>query len=468
VWPSFGEPLRDFLEQPAMMLVRRKLEVMGQDDLARQLWFIRASMTTLSAGARDMRYRQTKPHGDADRDLLLATARAAGDRLESLAVRAGMEATWIGLTPSKEGSWSLAPLGLDTYAGLPGVALFLGQLGALTGVERYESLAQAALLAVQRRLKREQSTMTTIGGFTGWGGIVYTFARLGALWDQPELFDEARSVVEFLPDLIRRDEEFDIMSGAAGCIAGLLSLYRCAPSDDVLAAAVLCGERLLESAQSSGAGVGWPSPTVPGIRLSGFSHGAAGIAWSLLELSEVAGESRFRDVALKAIEYERSIFSASEGNWPDLRETRDSSGETNGGSFMVAWCHGAPGIGMARLQSFCHLNDQKLREEIDVAVQTTLNRGFGRNHSLCHGDLGNLDLILQASEELCDPHLSQQRNRLAATILESIKQNGWICGTPQGVETPGLMIGLAGIGYELLRLADPARVPSVLVLAPVV
>jgi lantibiotic modifying enzyme len=28
------------------------------------------------------------------------------------------------------------------------------------------------------------------------------------------------------------------------------------------------------------------------------------------------------------------------------------------------------------------------------------------------------------------------------------------------------MLGLAGIGYGLLRLADPARVPSVLALAP--
>jgi hypothetical protein len=28
------------------------------------------------------------------------------------------------------------------------------------------------------------------------------------------------------------------------------------------------------------------------------------------------------------------------------------------------------------------------------------------------------------------------------------------------------MVGLAGIGYGLLRLADPRRVPSVLVLAP--
>ncbi len=50
--------------------------------------------------------------------------------------------------------------------------------------------------------------------------------------------------------------------------------------------------------------------------------------------------------------------------------------------------------------------------------------------------------------------------------VESIGIDGWLCGTPSNVETPGLMTGLAGIGYQLLRLANSAQVPSVLLLAP--
>lgn len=83
-----------------------------------------------------------------------------------------------------------------------------------------------------------------------------------------------------------------------------------------------------------------------------------------------------------------------------------------------------------------------------------------------HGDLGNLDLLLQASLTLDEPKWRSQVNRLAAIILESINQHGWLCGVPLGVETPGLMTGLAGIGYELLRLAEPTCIPSVLTLAP--
>ena len=45
-----------------------------------------------------------------------------------------------------------------------------------------------------------------------------------------------------------------------------------------------------------------------------------------------------------------------------------------------------------------------------------------------------------------------------------MEEHGWRCGVPLDVETPGMMDGLAGIGYELLRLAEPSQIPSVLIL----
>jgi lantibiotic modifying enzyme len=73
---------------------------------------------------------------------------------------------------------------------------------------------------------------------------------------------------------------------------------------------------------------------------------------------------------------------------------------------------------------------------------------------------------LQASAALGDPQWSAQLSRLTSMILDSIERHGWLCGAPLAVETPGLMTGLAGIGYGLLRLAEPSRVPAVLALAP--
>jgi lantibiotic modifying enzyme len=132
---------------------------------------------------------------------------------------------------------------------------------------------------------------------------------------------------------------------------------------------------------------------------------------------------------------------------------------------MVAWCHGAPGIGLARLAALDQLGDTA-RDEIDIALSATTQFGFAMNHSLCHGALGNLELLLTAAQLLGRPGDHDALERATALVVASIEANGPVTGVPLGVETPGFMTGLAGMGYELLRLAEPDNVPSALLLAP--
>jgi lantibiotic modifying enzyme len=213
-------------------------------------------------------------------------------------------------------------------------------------------------------------------------------------------------------------------------------------------------------------GIGWVQESLSKRPLAGFAHGNAGIAWALLQLSSVTKQGRYRTAALDALSYERHLFSATARNWPVLKDPIGKSNSDREDDFMVAWCHGAPGIGLARLKSLGYLDGAEIREEIDVALQTTLEQGFGGNHSLCHGDLGNLDFILEASRTLSQLPVDLPVDQLSAMVLESAERNGWLCGIPLNVQTPDLMTGLAGIGYELLRLASPSEVPSVLMMEP--
>jgi type 2 lantibiotic biosynthesis protein LanM len=470
LWSSSGEGIADFFDESGMALARRRVQQLGEDDLGQQLWFIRASLTSLTMGEDRTHwstYHLTEPQTVAERAQLLAAAQAVGDRLELLALRGEQDVSWIGLRLTSKDHWSLVPLKMSLYDGIPGVALFLAYLGAITKQERYTALAQAALTTIRDQVERRRSSFAWLGAFEGWGGVIYTLTHMSVLWDEPELLGEAEKLVELLSPLIEQDENLDIIAGAAGCIGSLLSLYRCAPSERTLAAAIQCGEHLLAKAQPMEHGIGW-MPKFGGTKpLTGFSHGVAGIAWALLELATVTGEERFRKAALDAIAYERSLFRPEVSNWPDLRDFATTiQADNNNHTCMTAWCHGAPGIGLARLRCLQYLNDAEIRSEINAALKTTLAHGFGGNHSLCHGDLGNLELLLQASEILDEQQWHHQVNRFASIILESINQHGWLCGIPLGVESPGLMTGLAGIGYELLRLTEPTRVPSVLVLEP--
>jgi type 2 lantibiotic biosynthesis protein LanM len=464
VWSSTGQRIADFFDEPGLARVRRRLQQLSEQDLKHQLWFVHASLATLALNldqAQYPRYQLREPQRLVDREQLIGAARAVGDRLVAQALKGDDDATWIGLTLERNDLWTLVPLNVDLYSGLPGVALFLAYLGTLTDEPRYTELARGALTTLRRHLERSRAEVTQIGGFNGWGGIIYTLTQLAALWSEPELLREAEALAELLPDLIANDRHFDIISGAAGCCLSLLSLYHCAPAERTLALAVLCGDRLLATAQPQQPGIGWPVPELAIQPMTGFSHGAAGMAYALFALAEASGFERFREAGRAALAYERSLFVPERGNWLDLRLIKQQEQP----AFMTAWCHGAAGIGLSRLL-LPQGDDPMLRAEIDAALQTTQREGFGLNHSLCHGDLGNLELLFQAGIKLSDQHWQAETHRIASMVVESIAEHGWRSGIPLGVESPGLMSGLAGIGYGLLRLAVPARVPAVLVLAP--
>jgi lantibiotic modifying enzyme len=197
--------------------------------------------------------------------------------------------------------------------------------------------------------------------------------------------------------------------------------------------------------------------------MAGISHGVGGIALALTRLGATTGDRRFLDAGLAGFAGERERF------WSDLeRMIHGNPGEEPPpeSTVAMAWCYGAPGVGLSRLQAFPYARNgeerEELRREIEQAVRRTLDRGPGQNHCLCHGDLGNLDFLLQVQERFPTPELAADLQRFLELVLASLDRDGWLCGTRGSIESPGLMNGFAGIGLGLLRMAAPERVPSVL------
>lgn len=458
-----GQTIEGFFATPGLDLVHTRLRRMDEGDLERQGWLVQAAIeATRSLDERRAWPATSLPAAGtaAGPERFLAAARRIGDRLSQLAIEQGELVSWFHLDLRPDG-WLLEPLPVSLYNGLPGVALFLAHLGRLSGEERYDRLARLALGTARRRLEADPAALGQIGAFSGWGGLVYTFTHLGLLWEEPGWLAEAEGLAARMP-AIENDEAFDLIAGSAGALAALLALHRHRSSRATLEIAGRCGERLLARAVVDERGHGWlPDRSLGRRPLTGFSHGTAGIAWALAQLARVSGQERFRDAARGALRYERSWFDPERDNWPDLREGHQASA---GGGFLNAWCHGAPGIGLGRIGLLPCLDDPELRSEIRAAVRSTLAEGFGFNHSLCHGDLGNLELAREAGRVLGDAELVAEAGRLAAGILARIEGGGPRCGTSSRTESPGLMVGLAGIGYGLLRAAWPDRVPSVLLL----
>jgi type 2 lantibiotic biosynthesis protein LanM len=472
LWSSTGECLRDYFARDSLSAVLQRLERMDEQGCATQVDFIRKAMVSLDKGKVAPRAisppEQAEALPEATPEQCLAAAVSIGEELMGKAVRGSRDATWIGLNLEdlRQWRWSLSPVGTDVYEGTGGMALFFAYLAQRTGRADFEALARAALESVRERWREpERGGGPGVGVFVGRGAAVYVLGHLASLWNEPVLMDEVLSGLPALEPLIDADTRLDLLSGSAGLAVALLGLHRKTGDARLLRAAKRCGDRLMATALPMGEGaVGWKGEvgTQP---LAGLSHGVAGISWALLELADAVGDERYAVLARQGLAYERKLFVPERGNWKDLRAPGSTVSGTQG-HFMAMWCHGAAGIALGRLRSLRYMDGPQVRAELTTALETTQRSGFGGNHCLCHGDVGNLEVLHLAGEALGEPRWTRTALRRACFVLRQAREGGWRCGLPGGSESPGMLMGLAGIGHGLLRLSSPALVPSVLSLEP--
>ncbi len=417
------------------------------------------------------------------RDLFLETAATLGARICRDALWGGGVCNWIGFSmESLGGRWRHVhrAYGGELYSGTSGIALFLARLHMATGERIFKRTALAAIHHALEHGAEEIPPPSRIGAYSGWTGLADAALQIATLLGEESLRAPALAMLEEAAGS-ETGRNFDLLAGCAGAVPLLLRARGIHQGpESLLEAAVRLGDHLRDVAARDDAGWSWGDYGMPGVKqkgnLLGFSHGAGGIGWALLELHHATGEERFREAAEGAFEYERHWFDAEHGNWPDLRDPEVSGSATvaDAPAFMTAWCHGAAGLGLSRLRAWQLTGDEKTRQEAEVAVATTLENLRGgtemsqTNDCLCHGRGGNCETLIYGAEILGRPEWLQRAEEIGLQEIEACaaQRAPWPCGTYGAVEVPGLLLGLAGIGYFYLRLADPTGTPTVLIPLP--
>jgi lantibiotic modifying enzyme len=326
-------------------------------------------------------------------------------------------------------------------------------------------LARTALTTVVREGQRPEYVPVLfapgIGAGAGQSSVIYALVRASEFLGEEEWLRHARRFAEMLdPERITSDRKFDLMAGAAGAALALLALYRATGLLEVLDKAVLCGEHLLQHRSESRQGLRAWKTLNRAEMMTGFSHGAAGIAYALLKLYEATGKSSFREAALEAVAYESSVFLPEVSNWPDFRQ---QSGE-RGYGYMTSWCHGAPGIALSRLAALPILDTPQVRQDIYHGLRATRLAGTQGQDTLCCGAMGRVETLVVAAKELGDPAYLQDARKMASSVLRRAQEEGkYALGWKKAPFLASFHQGMAGIGYEFLRLAAPDSLPSLLI-----
>jgi type 2 lantibiotic biosynthesis protein LanM len=431
VWASDGTRVPNVLVTEGLAAVETKIAGLDDIDEHRQKWVISACLATrpepiVHSGTA------TRPGlgvTEADPERMLAAATDIADEIvaQVISERDGA-ANWLGLELLDDHHWAVRAMGAGLSSGYTGTALFLAQVGVLTGAQKYCELARDAIRPIPQLLAAlggDLESAQMVGpGFHGLGGISYGLNRLSALLGDTQLTSWLSASLELSEQLKPEHSEFPTYAeGAAGGLAavhaidGLPAATRLAKRyADELVHAVQLGGRHGRDAQHYG-----------------FARGYQGIAWALGQYG-LPGD-RYRTAARTATELDRLDRPGGHG-----------------------WCSGDAGTALARLAAGAPA-------DLDTYLRSAAERPVLADMSLCHGELGAVEPLVWLAER-DHPAVEGVRRRRAGLVLAAIQQYGPQCGTPRAVPSPGLLTGLAGIGYGMLRLAFPDRVPSVLLLEP--
>lgn len=439
VWTSTGERLPDLLPVSGLDAVAAKIAALDEVDKHDQQWLISAG---LASRPRPVDHRTgrgvTAPleAGVPDPQRLLVAACGIADEVLAHATAADGRVNWVGLELVDDRHWAVAAMGAGLSNGYTGVALFLAQLGKLTGAARYTDYAREALAPIPGLLAAfaedaELAVAVGSGAFHGMGGICYALARLANLLDDAEIRGWLRTAVDIAAAVETIGEDpANLVEGWAGGLAAMLAVRAESglPAARTLARAY--ADRLLTASPGG----------------DGFARGRAGVGWALLRYARTGGDRRHGVAGRANLRADHALRQ----RLLDVAEADHS------------WCSGLSGAVLAHsahpdqpVDAYTLHLDRCLNA---LAVHEPL-----RDLSLCHGELGVVEALTVLAERghgLAPAMLT----RRAGLVLGALDQYGARCGTPGGVPSAGLLTGLSGIGYGLLRLGFAEQVPSALLL----
>lgn len=439
--PSGEETIEGYFSVPSRIDVIRALEALDSDELARQAEIIEGAVYAHAARepSRAIAARSPQARRPEVQDPLplsnprcLEAAGAIARRIrEEAAFLPDGSATWTGAVfLPRAGRFEWGPIGDDLFDGRLGVALFLAAENPVLN----RDLIDAALAPSRRALAKDEPPLRSAGGGAkGLGSWIYALAMISELIEDQALLAGAEAIAaRITPEAIAADSALDVIEGTAGLLLALLALHRRTGTSEVSSKVRLAGAHLAGSLRE-------PRPRMP----LGFGRGSAGIACALFRAHGSTGDRALLDAAEEAIRRERGA--------------QDPGVAQHGG-----WCTGLLGLSLARLATLDVFDTPVVREEIERALVERERLGTDR---LCCGELGFVELALVASTKLASAPLLERARVAAAGVLErSAERGGYhlLPPIPSRVFLPGLFQGLSGAGYQLLRLADPIRLPSLL------
>jgi serine/threonine protein kinase len=343
-------------------------------------------------------------------------------------------------------------LGRDLYSGSSGIALYLCALGRQTQDRRYMSAAQRCGDWIWENEPTVARREPMHGLYFGDAGPALLYLALHHSTRDEKWIERCDAVAALLDAAQVRSP--DLMTGLAG--VGLLHLMRwhVTSSQQSLAAAQRCAERLVSMRRRDQPI--WQLPAdydlLSGKEYLGFSHGSAGIGYFLAEHYLASGDATSLRLCQETADW---LIDQAEPALADRSGLYWKTGEMSELSAGTNWCHGAPGMARFLAKAYSATHDVT---HADSAIKAARATAFGEvwvGTTQCHGLAGNIEVLIDVAQQTGDHSIGERVQILAENLVAYRDVDGWP-SDERSKRCPDLMVGEAGVGAAFLRMVNPS------------
>ena len=456
----------DFFRVNSIDHLLSRIDHLSKEDMAFEEALLRKAMTrvvTYHPAGPELRQPVAAKREVSDEALLRHAEQIFRDIDADAVYTPSGEVCWFGPDYYMKSGMQLLNSGL--VDGTAGLALFFAALNRISEDRDIQEKSARLLYGITARLGRyldELAELDVIHPNTedvslanGLTGKLLSFDLISRYMNDDRCRALCRKMLSLVTKIDLQYEGMDLLTGLSGLLKllcrndgfyaqlGIPAFCECL-AEKILASADLPyqGKRLWRTLSSD-----WP--------ISGAGHGQSGVASALWLAGRRLQRQDFTEAALTGFQFENEIYSADTGAWPDRRERERTD------AYLTGYCSGAPGIGLNALL----LQYDGADVTLSRAVNSCLKEPLLPKDFLCCGNSAVIDFLLEAGLKTNNDELTEKARTRMAMLIERADLNGhYQClnRSLSPVFSPSLFYGVAGIGYEMLRLIAPDRIESIL------
>ncbi|GGI23297.1 lanthionine synthetase LanC family protein [Pedobacter mendelii] len=363
----------------------------------------------------------------------------------------------------------------EIFNGDCGIALFFLAYYSLYEKPEHLLLAKQIYKRVRKiEAAKHPKFFCLYSGVTDW---IYMALHLFEVTGDMDYLEEASAIAnQHLNSIVNKVTKFDLLSGHAGNLLVLCKLYSYHQHPDVLRAIHSVIDYFIADARVSERGLKWEHDKYAYDSLAGFSHGASGIAFALMQAGKFLGYEGLVYLAEEALAYEMLYYDYKANNWLDLRlgfmrlnlpnaHTWDIQIFLPHISNVNSWAHGAAGVGLARLYAYEATGEKSYLTQAKHALMRCKSdiKSNRTDYTLCTGFAGYTSFLLNYQQQIADKDIPETLMTIARNAFKLYAlENTFNTFIETNQADFGLFSGKTGIGYMLISVLSDQKAPDIL------